>query len=239
MPQRSLPGLGLIGFWDLGQDGWNTEHDANLRVLSALVQARVLSRTTALPGSPSDGQIYIVPSDAGANANRIAVRDNGAWVYIEAQSGYRAWVSDTSTFAYFNGSAWSDEVSGGGISDAPNDGKRYLRQSAAWTELPTNVPVTTYTGNRTAVIGDGGAYVRMDVSVANDFTVPPNSSVAFPIGTVIQLRQAGAGQTTIVQGSGVTVTTPETRKLRKQGASAALVKVGTDVWDLTGDLETL
>ena len=46
----------------------------------------------------------------------------------------------------------------------------------------------------------------MDNAAANTLTVPPNSSVAFPVGTSIPIRQAGAGQTTIVAGSGVAIT---------------------------------
>jgi hypothetical protein len=61
--------------------------------------------------------------------------------------------------------------------------------------------------------------------------------VAFDNGTQIHVRQAGAGQTTIVAGSGVTITTPETLKLRKQHATATLVKISTDGWELMGDLE--
>jgi hypothetical protein len=55
MPSRTLPGLGLTGFWDLGSDGWKPDMDANLRMLSALVQAKATSRTTELPEEPSNG----------------------------------------------------------------------------------------------------------------------------------------------------------------------------------------
>lgn len=218
MAKRTLPGLGLTGFWPLGQDGWNDENDANLRLLSAVVQGAVLSRTTALPGSPTNGNIHIVPS--GGDANKIAVRDDGAWVYLIPAAGWRVWVVDDARFAYFDGSTWLDEVTGGGGGS-------------------TEIAIADKTASHTLVLGDAGKYVRMNVGSANDLTVPTNSSVAFPIGTVIHLRQVGAGQTTVVQGSGVTITTPETLKLRKAGASASLIKVGTDVWDLTGDLEVL
>lgn len=72
---------------------------------------------------------------------------------------------------------------------------------------------------------------------ANNITVPPNSSVAFEIGDTIHVRQAGSGQTTIVAGSGVSIMTPETLKLRKQHATVSLVKVGSDSWEVFGDLE--
>jgi hypothetical protein len=79
----------------------------------------------------------------------------------------------------------------------------------------------------------------MTSATAVNLTVPTNASVAFPVGTIIQIRQAGAGQVTVVASGGVTVNTAETLKLRKQGSTAALVKVDTNAWDLTGDLEAV
>ena len=77
----------------------------------------------------------------------------------------------------------------------------------------------------------------MNKATANNFTVPPNSSVAFATGYQLAVRQVGSGQTTIVEGSGVTVNTPETLLMRKQGSTITLIKVATDEWDLVGDLE--
>lgn len=89
----------------------------------------------------------------------------------------------------------------------------------------------------TLVLSDAFKLVAMNNSSANTITVPPNSSVAFPIGTRIDLSQDGAGQTTIVAGTGVTIRTPETLKLRKQWAKATLIKRASDTWDLEGNLE--
>ena len=216
MAKRTLPGLGLTGFWPLGTDGWNDENDANLRLLSAVVQGKALSRTTALPGSPTDGDIYIVPS--GGDEHKIAVRDDGAWVLITPQAGYRMWIVDANKFAYFNGTIWADEASGGGGGS-------------------TEISIVDKVASHILDLTDAAKYVRMNVGTANDLTVPANGDVAFPIGTVIQIRQVGAGQTTIVADTGVTINSAETLKLRKQGSSGALIKVDDDEWDLTGDLE--
>lgn len=116
MAKRTLPGLGLTGFWPLGTDGWNDENDNNLLMLSAVTQGGVLSRTTALPGSPTDGDIYIVPD--GDLVDIPAVRDDGAWVYLTPSAGWRLWVADTANFAYFDGSDWATESHGGGGSGA-------------------------------------------------------------------------------------------------------------------------
>ena len=91
--------------------------------------------------------------------------------------------------------------------------------------------------NYTLVITDAFRLVSMDNASANTLTVPPNSSVAFPVGTRIDLSQDGAGQTTIGAGAGVTIRTPETLKIRKRWGKATLIKRGENLWDLEGNLE--
>lgn len=99
-------------------------------------------------------------------------------------------------------------------------------------------PENAQTGaSYTLVLTDAFKLVTMGNASANTLTVPPNSSVAFPVGTRIDLGQDGAGQTTVAAGSGVTIRTPETLKLRKQWAKATLIKRATDTWDLEGNLE--
>lgn len=112
--------------------------------------------------------------------------------------------------------------------------------SVQTSALTKHIEVNTRTANYTLVLTDAGKYVRMNVVGANTLTVPKNSAVAFPVGTVIHLRQVGAGQTTVSPVDGdVTINTPESYSLRKQGSSASLIKVATDTWDLTGDLEAV
>jgi hypothetical protein len=78
--------------------------------------------------------------------------------------------------------------------------------------------------------------VEMNVASANTLTVPPNSSVAFAVGTVIPVRQYGAGQTTVTPGAGVTIRNRGAAlKLAGQYAEGSLHKRATDEWVLTGD----
>ena len=54
---------------------------------------------------------------------------------------------------------------------------------------------TTYT----LVLTDNTKLVTMTNAAASTLTVPPNSSVAFPIGTQIDISQNGAGKLTVAQ----------------------------------------
>jgi len=91
---------------------------------------------------------------------------------------------------------------------------------------------TTYT----LVIGDAGKCVEMNNGAANTLTIPLNASVGFPTGTVIELYQVGAGQTTVAITGGGTLRAPDGAKLSKQFASASLRKRATDEWVLAGSV---
>ena len=93
------------------------------------------------------------------------------------------------------------------------------------------------TASYTLVLSDAGKAVQMAVASANNLTVPPNSSVAFPVGTQILVIQQGSGQTTIVAGAGVTLYSKDSNlKLSAQWCAATLIKANTDVWVVVGDL---
>ena len=76
----------------------------------------------------------------------------------------------------------------------------------------------------------------MNVASANTLTVPPNSSVAFPVGSQINVLQTGAGQCTITPGAGVTINGTPGLKTRAQWSYATLIKRATDTWVLVGDI---
>ena len=92
---------------------------------------------------------------------------------------------------------------------------------------------TTYT----AVLGDDGDLITCDNASAIALTIPPNSSVAFGIGTQINVMQLGAGQVTITAGAGVTLRSAGSKlKTSAQYAVATCCKIATDTWVVIGNL---
>jgi hypothetical protein len=103
----------------------------------------------------------------------------------------------------------------------------------------TNKLITTnrQTASYTLVLSDADKLVEMNVGSANNLTIPLNSSVAFPTGTQILLAQYGAGQTTIVATSGVTVRSNGGKlKLNVQYSGATLIKIAENEWYCFGDI---
>lgn len=100
--------------------------------------------------------------------------------------------------------------------------------------LLAEVEVTAAT---TLALSHAGKLVRVNVASPVDVTVPPNASVAFPVGTQILLVQAGAGQVRVVPGAGVTIRSAWSRtRLATQYDQASLVKRATNEWYLAGGL---
>ncbi len=92
---------------------------------------------------------------------------------------------------------------------------------------------TTYT----LVLTDGGKMVTSSNGSAQTITVPPNSSVAFPVGTQIIVQNLGSANATLAQGSGVTIQSKDGNKeIDGQYAGATLIKTATDTWSLIGAL---
>lgn len=96
--------------------------------------------------------------------------------------------------------------------------------------------IDAQTAAYTLVAADAGKIVQVTDASASALTVPPNSAVAFPIGTSIDVLQAGAGLVTVTAGAGVTVHSNTTLKMGGQWSRANLVKVATDVWVLSGEI---
>lgn len=93
------------------------------------------------------------------------------------------------------------------------------------------------TANYTLTITDVNKIIEMNIPGNNTLTVPPASSVAFPIGTTIGAAQYGVGQTTLTAGSGVTLRS-RGGALRSAGQYARwkIEKVSANEWYVSGDL---
>jgi hypothetical protein len=183
---------------------------------SVMVFANSTARTTALSGVLAEGMLsYLI------DTNAVEKYDGSSWSAIGTGD--------------IEGVTAGTGLSGGGTSGTVTLSYDYRAGSA----LTLNAQTATYT----VVLADADQkLVTMSVGSANDFEIPTNANVAFPIGTVINVIQIGAGQTTIkavtsgtttISSTGATATAP---KLRAQFSAASCIKVATDTWYVIGDI---
>jgi hypothetical protein len=139
------------------------------------------------------------------------------------------------TFATLNKAA----VGLGNVDNTSDANKPVSTATQTALDAKTNKLITTnrQTASYTLVLSDADKLVEMNVGSANNLTVPLNSSVAFSTGTQILLAQYGAGQTTVVATSGVTIRSNGAKlKLNAQYSGATLIKIDTNEWYLFGDI---
>jgi hypothetical protein len=114
MPGTAGPNLGVVWGYSVGENGWGTGgYNPSLARIDTLVQLAVLEVTNTPPGSPANGDRYIVgaaPTGAWAGqANKIAVwltTGTPAWLFYTPKNGWRAWNADDSSWWLYD-SSWA------------------------------------------------------------------------------------------------------------------------------------
>jgi hypothetical protein len=157
------------------------------------------------------------------------------------QEGQFAYTKDNNTVWYYTGSAWAvsgatgdiDGITTGtdsGLSGGVTSGTAVLRLKLEF-DAETG---TTYT----LVAGNLNQLVTLNNASAITLTVPPS---VFSAGDVINIAQIGAGQVTLAQGAGVTITstgaTSSAPKLRAQQSAASIICTASNTFLVVGDIE--
>ena len=111
---------------------------------------------------------------------------------------------------------------------------------AASLTVANRIDAVSYSGNGinaqtgttyTLVLTDAGKNVTLSNASAVTVTIPANSSVAYPTGTVISFTNLGAGTVTISAAGGVTLN--GTTLTIAQYSRSSIMKTATDTWVLT------
>jgi len=148
----------------------------------------------------------------------------------------------TATAFVGNGSALTN-IPGGSVG-AGSVGTTQLADGAVTVaKLATGAPragfnstINTVSSSYTLVLSDLGKLVEISNSSPVNLTIPTDS-VAFTTGDRIDILQTGAGQVTLVPGSGVTLNTDSGKtKLLGQWAACTLIKRGSNSWVAIGNL---
>ncbi len=145
-------------------------HNEALRILDGLVQLSVHDRDlTAPPGSPADGDRYIVASGgAGDWADwdmNVALWADGAWLRLPPRTGWRAWIEDEGVLLVYDGSDW--------IGTTPASLQNLTLLGVGTTADPANpfsakLNAALWTAKTTAEGGTGDLFYTMNKEAAGD-----------------------------------------------------------------------
>ena len=104
-------------------------------------------------------------------------------------------------------------------------------------KVDSYTPITQKTASYTlSTLDHRDDLIEMGSSSALTLTIPLNSSIAYPVGTSLDILQTGTGQVTIAGAAGVTVNATPGLKLRTRLSSATIFKRAENTWVVYGDL---
>jgi len=111
-------------------------------------------------------------------------------------------------------------------------------------DLNTKVVVKVSTGGVAALSEQNSVIEFQNGASAYTWTIPPNSSAAFPIGSWQVLRKTGTGDITLARGAGVVFEHENfgDNNVKLDGAkgySVYIEKTAADTWLLTGAIKTV
>lgn len=111
-----------------------------------------------------------------------------------------------------------------------------IRITALEGKSTTTVNVQTGT-TYTFVLGDADTViVRAGNAGAQTYTIPPNSSVPYPVPTSLMVLRYGAGALSLVQGAGVTLRPSSPQTARAQYSMITAIQVAVNEWVVGGDV---
>lgn len=104
-----------------------------------------------------------------------------------------------------------------------------------------NLGVNAQTGTTyTTVLADNGKLVTLSNTSPITVTIPPFSSVAYPVGAQLNFVGINTGATSFAQGAGVTIVstgaTASAPALRARYSSATAICISQDNWLIAGDI---
>jgi|694.fasta_scaffold03875_44 hypothetical protein len=119
----------------------------------------------------------------------------------------------------------------------PSSGVVFTDGTQTKEGVPSRTPIIQKTASYTlSALTERDTLIEVASSSGTTITIPLNSTVAFPVGTSIDILQTSTGQVTIAGAVGVTVNATPGLKLRTTWSSATLFKRAENTWVVFGDL---
>lgn len=214
----------LLEYWPEGIAAARIPANNNVRLIQALLLNPAISATTAdQPGSPSEGDVYILPiAPTGSNwgsffEDDVVIYYNATWTAYEPLEGLRKFVVDQGEDWQFLGDSsggWAPAGGGGGG--------------------PAFAPVVTESGTSlTATGSNSGNYTRFTNASAKTYTFDDGET--YTVDHEYHVRNVGTADLTITEAGGMTVNAPAGGTLViPQGGTATIKIVAADEADLFG-----
>jgi hypothetical protein len=209
-------------------------------VSNSNVSSLSTSTTTVDGYTLANGDLVLLTAQSTASQNGMwSVPSSGAWTRpTEFATGT---VIKGRTVLVMKGTVYANTQ---WALDTPTAGITIDTTPQSWatafngTYAPLTPSVNTQSGTSyTLALTDAGGEADLNNSSAITVTVPTNATVAFPIGSIIEMTQLGIGKVTISPAGGVTINSAgSVYSIGAQYVTVGLRKTATNGWLLTGYL---
>jgi hypothetical protein len=220
----------------------------NISPTPSPVQARltyietVVGTSSTPGGTNSSSYIKMGPSSNDTASTRNLITPTSSSIIpltIQGTSGQTAdlqqWKTNAATVAKVDNAGKLYSYNGSSMVDVVTvSGSQTLTDKTLTSPIST-IGTNARTSSYTLVLSDQSKMIEINSASATTLTIPSDSSVNFPVGTYIVVLQTGSGQITIA-GSGFIPDATPGRKTRTLWAMATLIKRGTNLWVIAGDL---
>jgi hypothetical protein len=212
-------------------------------VQSRLAYIETVVGTSSTPGGTnSSSYIKMAPSSNDTASTRNLITPTGISVIplaIQGANGQTAdlqqWKTNAATVAKIDSTGKLSSYNGSSMVDVVTvSGTQTLTDKTLTTPI-TTIGTNARTASYTLILSDQSKMIEVNSSSATTLTIPADASVNFPVGTYIVVLQTGSGQITVA-GSGFTPDATPGRKTRTLWSMATLIKRGTNLWVVAGDL---
>jgi len=185
----------------------------------------------------TDAQATVIGNTSGSNTGDNATNSQ----YSGLASSKENTITATTSADYYRGDKTfvtlnKTAVGLGNVDNTSDANKPVSTAQQTALDLKTNklIVANRQTASYTLVLSDADKLVEMNVASANNLTVPAS---VFAAGNQILLAQYGAGQTTIVAGSGMTIRSNGAKlKLNAQYSGATLLFISSSEAYIFGDI---
>lgn len=230
------PGADRILFWDDGEAA-----DSNLAYLTVSNGLEISTTTLQIASSAAGaGLTYSAGVLAVGAGSGITVNANDVALTAAAASTTNLIVISSGTISYNPTSL--TQLTAPNIAGADEfviwDADAAAAKAIRYQDL--GVPVVddaTTTPMSSADLTYANKWYSCSNASAISFVIPANASVAYPVGTVFAIYQAGAGQVTVSVTSD-TLRAPNGAKTAAQYSLILATKVASTTWVVSGDAST-
>jgi hypothetical protein len=197
-------------------------------------------QSIALAGGNSNTALVFGTNPAGGGAAAEVMRLDQSGNLLVGGTAARGTTVGTAHLDLFNGTAPAGTLTNGvSLYSSSGDLKFMNAAGDAFDVGYRNIPQNSQSANYTLVLGDSGDHIFHPSSDNNarTFTIPANSSVAFPIGTAVTFINMAIANVTIAITTDTLTLSPAgttgSRTLARYG-SATAIKITATEWLISG-----